>query len=132
MRDDSDCQASSNTVGSADIQPSLSLDTILEVLANQRRRFALYTLADSPDGVVALETLIEDVVTLEAGLTNEALRRDRYIETAADLYHWHLDVLADVGIVTYDKRRKSIRYRSEPLLETWLDQVRRSELSKQV
>lgn len=109
---------------------SLTLDTVLELLANQRRRFALYTLTDAPNRVVTLETLIEDVATLEAARADEALTRDRYLDVASDLYHWHLPVLADVGIIDCDARSEFMRYWSYSSLETWISRVRHDELPR--
>jgi hypothetical protein len=113
-----------------DTDLSLTLDTVLELLANQRRRFALYTLIDAPDRVITLETLIEDVATLEAACADKALTRDRYLEVASDLYHWHLPVLADVGIIDCDARSEHIRYWCHSPLETWTSRVRHAELPR--
>ncbi|WP_098727499.1 hypothetical protein [Natrinema sp. CBA1119] len=115
---------------SPDTISSLSLDTVLEVLSNQRRRFALYTLIDTSTDVVDLQTLIEDVATLEAARADEALTRDRYLAVGSDLYHWHLPVLTDVGIVETDTRSGSIRYSRTDLLETWAGRVRQDELPR--
>ena len=104
----------------------LSLDAVLELLANQHRRFALYALADT--GVTDLQSLLEDVVTLDAALREAAFRRDRYLELAVDLYHWHIPVLADVGAVECDHRHDLLRYRRHPTLESFLDCVRQDEL----
>lgn len=106
----------------------LSLDTALELVADQRRRFALYTLVDSSEGVVTLHELFEDVATLAAALDQEALTRDRYFDIASDLYHWHLPVLADVGVISCDPRNKTIRYLQCPTLDRWVQQVRQDEL----
>lgn len=108
---------------------SLSLDTVLELLANQRRRFALYTLltADSPS--VEFETLIEDVATLEAALTDQALTRERYQDAAADLYQWHLPVLEDVGVIEYDPRHDLIRSFEDSCLRKWTLRVQQDEFS---
>lgn len=108
---------------------SLALDTVLEVLANRNRRFALYALIEAPDGVMALDTLIENVATLTAALDREAVTRERYLDIATDLYHWQLPVLADVGVVEGDARHEMIRYRRDPVLETWLEQVRGYEIA---
>jgi hypothetical protein len=111
-----------------DSLPTLSLDTVLELLANQRRRFALYSLLDGEDDLIGFETLVEDVATLEAAHANEALTRDHVQDVAADLYHWHLPVLADVGIIDCDARHDLIRWWSHPLLTTWTARVRQDEL----
>lgn len=119
----------SGTVNESGTGPSLSLDTILELLANRRRRFALYTFADAPDGVVTLEALVEDVATLEASIARTALTRDRYLEAASELHHWHLAMLSDLGLLEYDERSGAIRYRGHPRLEAWTRRVRDEELS---
>lgn len=107
---------------------SLSLDAVLYVLANRSRRYVLYALADATEGVTDLATLVEEVATLEAARSEAAIRRDRYLEVARDLYHWHLPALADVGVVDFDGRHGAVRYRDHPTLSTWLDRVRRDEL----
>lgn len=109
---------------------ALSLDTVLELAANRRRRFALYVLVDATDDLSDFETLIEDVATLEAAHAHTALTRERYRETAADLYHWHLPVLADVGVVDFDTRDGLVRYWPHHVLETWVDRLRRDELAR--
>ena len=111
-----------------DSLPMLSLDTVLELLANQRRRFALYSLLDGSDDLIEFETLVEDVATLEAAHANEALTRDHVQDVAADLYHWHLPVLADVEIIDCDARHDLIRWWNHPLLTTWTARVRQDEL----
>lgn len=109
--------------------PSLSLDTVLELLANQRRRFALYSLLNAGDPSVEFETLIEDVATLEAALTDRALTRERYQDVAADLYQWHLPVLKDVGIIEYDPRHDLIRSFEGSCLRKWTLRVQQGEFS---
>lgn len=106
----------------------LALDTVFELMANQQRRFALYTLSSAKNGVVAFDTLVEEVATLEAALTGDALTRYGYQDVAADLHQWHLPVLADVGVTDYDDRSGTIRYRSHPTLETWVSRARCDEV----
>ncbi|WP_449267223.1 DUF7344 domain-containing protein [Halalkalicoccus jeotgali] len=110
---------SSSPPSDSAVLSSLSLDTILELLANKRRRFALYSLltADSPS--VEFKTLIEDVATLEAELTEDALTRERYQDVAADLYQWHLPVLDDVGVIDCDPRHALIRVFEDSCLRKW-------------
>lgn len=108
--------------------PSLSLDTVLELLANQRRRFTLYSLLDSDSNLIEFEILIEDVATLEAALADHALTRERYQDVAADLYQWHLPVLDDVGVIDYDARHDLIRYFGHSLLHKRVTCIRQDEL----
>jgi hypothetical protein len=109
---------------------SLSLDTVFELLANRRRRFALYSLTDAADGMVDLAALIEDVATLEAAQVERAITRHRYLDVGTDLYEWHLPVLTDVGLIECDVRHGTIRYWQHPHLETWVDRVRSEELRR--
>ncbi|MFC6906864.1 DUF7344 domain-containing protein [Halalkalicoccus tibetensis] len=116
--------------GSTKQHSSLSLDTVFELLANKRRRFALYSLLGSSDAPIEFETLIEDVATLEAAILREPLTRELYQNVAADLYQWHLPVLSDVGIVDCDPRHELIRCLDQPLLAQWAARVRHDELTQ--
>ncbi|ADJ16883.1 DUF7344 domain-containing protein [Halalkalicoccus jeotgali] len=118
--------SSSPPSDSAVLSP-LSLDTVLELLANQRRRFALYSLLTADGSSVEFEPLIEDVATLEAALTEDALTRERYQDVAADLYQWHLPVLDDVGIIDYDPRQDLIRVFEDSCLRKWTLRVQQDE-----
>lgn len=109
--------------------PVLSTDTVLEVLAQRPRRFALYALIDAPDHTMEFDTLLEEVVTLDAALTGTGLRYTRIVETAVDLYRWHLPVLTELGIVDLDERTHTIRYHPHPPLAEWIGTVRDRELS---
>lgn len=109
--------------------PSLSLDTVLDLLVNQRRRFALYSLLNADDPSVEFQTLIEDVTTLEAALTDRALTRERYQDLAADPYQWHLPVLEDVGIIEYDPRHDLIRFFEGSHLRKWTLRVQQNEFA---
>lgn len=117
--------------GSTSQHSSLSFDTIFELLANKRRRFALYSLLDSSDALIKFETLIEDVATLEAAVLRQPLTRELYQDIATDLYQWHLPVLSDVGIVDCDPRHELIRCLDHPLLVRWAVRVRQDELGQQ-
>ncbi len=117
------------TYGSSSQHPSPSFDTVFELLANKRRRFALYSLLDSSENPIEFETLIEDVATLEAAVLRQLLTRELYQDIAADLYQWHLPVLSDVGIVGCDPRHELIRCLDQPLLARWAARVRHDELN---
>ena len=107
----------------------LSLDTVFELLANRRRRFALYALTDASSDVLEIEALVEDVATLCAALDSAAVTRDGYLQTALDLVDWHLPVLSEVGVVECDPRHRTIRYRPHRGLEFWVDRARADELA---
>lgn len=128
MRDGPNHPTHSGPPTGADSCSTLSLDAVLELLANRRRRFGLYSLGDAPDGTLPIETLVEEVATLEAGITGEPLTRERYLAVASDLHHWHLEVLAESEVVAVDVEAETVQYLGDRLLETWLDRLRRSEL----
>lgn len=85
----------------------------------------------SSEDPIKFETLVEDLATLEAAMLREPLTRKLYQNIAADLYHWHLPVLSDVGIVECDPRHELIRCFDHPLLLRWADCVHQDELSQQ-
>lgn len=102
---------------------------MFEVLSSNRRRLALYVLDDTPDNVISLVDLIDEVVTLKTALDAAPLTTDRHTEIATDLYHWHLPVLDDLGVIDCDDRHNTIRYRPDPTLETWVERARTDELA---
>lgn len=96
------------------------LDTVFEVLSHHRRRYVLYYLDRMP-GSVADRTLLVDAVR-----HCESSRRDSGEEPAAtvvemDLHHNHLPRLEDAGLVDYDRRDGTVRFRGRRFVGEWLD-----------
>lgn len=83
---------------------------MLDALAHQRRRHALYELRDA-DGAMAVESLA-DAVADDAGE-----------QVVVSLHHQHLPRLADVGLVDYDARSGHARYAGDDLVASWLDRL---------
>lgn len=76
---------------------SRSLDAIFELLADQRRREALYVL-DRREGPITVAELADEVATVvEAGPERVAIA----------LHHVHLPKLADAGVVSYDAEART-------------------------
>ncbi|WP_135822631.1 DUF7344 domain-containing protein [Halostella litorea] len=99
----------------------LTATTIFELLADRRRRAALYRLADA-DGPVRFDALVEAVVDWEsAGLAPPRGHEER---VATALHHSHLPQLADAGVVDYDESDGVVRYRGSETLERYLDAAR--------
>ena len=119
----------SNPPNAVEVGADLSLDAVFELLSDRRRRYVLYALAGSTDEVVESSAVIEEVATLEVAIEGAALTQERYMDVAADLHHWHLPVLSDLGVIDRDERHGTIRYRRATSLETWVDAARRDELS---
>jgi len=80
-----------------------SLDDVFEVLAAERRRYALYVLCRR-SGKVAVPELA-DAVASSAG-ANPA-------RVTAELYHVHLPKLAEEGVVEYDREDGIVRYEDD-------------------
>lgn len=83
-------------------EPPLSLDDVFEILSNERRRRALWYLAEQ-EGPVPVRELSEHVAAVEndkpvAQLTSQERKR-----VYVGLYQSHLPKMDDLGFVEYDK-----------------------------
>lgn len=88
----------------------------------------LYTLLTTSRGVISFENLVTTVVAFEEQSSNERIPCDTLEDIEADIHHWHLPVLVDVGVVTYDQRSKVIQYNPNSRLEEWAKRVQAIEL----
>lgn len=100
---------------------SLSMDTVFDILRNRRRRYALYRLNRSRNGVASFDEVIGFVVRTEP-------TDDRHERIARDLYERHLPRLAEANVIEYDDRSETIRYRYVPSLQEWLEHAEYKEL----
>lgn len=78
-------------------------DELFEILANQRRRFALHYLRQYPEEPVSLSTLSEHVAGWEHGVDPETLEYGERKSVRNSLHQFHLPKLDDAGIVAYDE-----------------------------
>lgn len=103
-------------------QPEPSLDTVFGLLANRRRRYVLYYLADEDEEtVVRVEEVAAQIASWErewnaTASEDAAARRTVRI----DLHHNHLPRLDDAGLIEYDARTETIRNWATPTLEQWV------------
>ena len=85
----------------------LSLDTIFEILKNQRRRYVLKYLRES-SGTVQLNELADQVAAWEndkaVGLVSSNERKRVYV----GLYQCHLTKMDDSGVIDFDQYRGTI------------------------
>lgn len=102
-----------------------SLDQVFDLLADRRRRYALYYLYDTTDGVATVGELADHVMALE---DESAEPEDRRLAVLTALEHVHLPKLEDAGVLEYDKRSSSIRYWGQPSLDEWLEHALHKEL----
>ncbi|WP_290815933.1 hypothetical protein [Halovivax sp.] len=80
--------------------------TMLKLLADQRRRHALDLLsaADRPRSVAALAS---DVADREREESATSVERPRTEDLRIELYHVHLPMLAESGLIEFDRDRKT-------------------------
>ena len=102
---------------------TLSLDTVFELLSEQRRRYVLYGLNRSRRGVVSVEEIVEFVVRIEG-------ERDHHERVTEDLYDRQFPRLESVGVIEHDERSRMIRYWCPPSLQEWLEHAEYTELGE--
>lgn len=88
------------------------LDRVLEALSRECDRCILYTLMENE--VVELDDVIDEVLERESGEPATTASDDVRREIRAKLHHQRLPKLEDLGIVEYDHRNGSVRYRNPP------------------
>lgn len=103
----------------------LSLDAILDILANHRRRILLKYLWDQPDNVGSFEEATTYVLMKESRKLGTQPSHDAI---QASLLHHQIPKLADVGLVEYDIRSQTIRCRENERLETAYERIQDLEL----
>lgn len=96
------------------------LDAMYRSVTDQRRRTVLSYLRDIEGETASLDELVEHVVDEE---TNSPDRES----VRVDLYHCQLPLLADTGVVEFDSRSETVRYRSSPVIESVLTDTVGSE-----
>lgn len=110
-----------------DSQATRQLDTVFDVLRSPQRRYLLYYLNDSVKAVLSLEELVEAVRQYEAADSEgDELPPRQPIRT--NLIHVQLPRLASMGVLDYDIRSGTVRFRGYAPLEEWLERARRHEL----
>ncbi|WP_247002598.1 DUF7344 domain-containing protein [Halosolutus gelatinilyticus] len=98
----------------------LSLDALLDILANHRRRALLEYLWNQPQNAGSFEEATEYAI-LEVG--RKQGRQPNHDDVQVELQHHHLPKMADAGIIDYDIRSQTIRYHENERLETAYDRV---------
>lgn len=94
-----------------DHERRVPVDSLFDALSDHRRRAVMRCLMRRTDRPVDVETL--DVrLCRDAGVDPG--------EFEASLRHVHLPKLADVGIVAYDDADGTVRYRTNPAVESLL------------
>ena len=88
------------------------LDDLFKVLADRRRRYALYRLRRA-DGAVRLPALVRTVLEWETGTDAETVSEQRRRRTYLDFYHNHVPMLVNYGLASYDEDDGTVRLETE-------------------
>jgi hypothetical protein len=91
---------------------SLSLDTIFEILKNQRRRYVLQYLRDA-DGTVQLNELADQVAAWENDKPVNLVSSNERKRVYVGLYQCHLTKMNDSNVIDFDQYRGSVEVRPE-------------------
>lgn len=103
-----------------------ALDRVLESLSREYDRCILYYLMDHEPA--DFEELVNEVVVLETDESAAVAPEEVCQEIRMRLYHKRLPKLADLGLIEYDERSGTVRYRNPPPnLEEFLHLARELE-----
>lgn len=92
------------------------VDAILRALAAGRRRVVLEHLCGDPDGVSSFEDVADSVARSRAGPSDRE-------SVVTELVHKDLPVMQEAGLLEYDTRSRTVRYRSDRIAEGVLNCV---------
>lgn len=90
-----------------------TLDLAFDLLACRRRRYVITKLRTLPDGVASVEDIADHLLVQDP----DADDRER---TLVALQHRTLPRLNEAGIVDFDRRTDTVRYRGNELVEELL------------
>lgn len=96
-----------------DAMDDSTLNRAFDLLGNQRRRYVLETLHTEPETVFSVDDIADHVLAHDS----DAGDRDCVL---IDLQHKILPRLADEGIVDFDARTGTVRYRGGELVDDLL------------
>lgn len=99
----------------------LSLDAMLDILANRPRRDLLTFLQEQPEESAAFEEVTNYILTQ---MSRELGKQPNHDDVQVELQHHHLPKLADAGVIEYDIRSQTIRYRENEPLEELHDRIK--------
>ena len=106
-----------------------SFDTLFDLLADRRRRYALYALVGIEDGLTDCSTLADEVAMQEARNEGRMLSDSLCEGIAAELRDEHLPKIAEADVVDFDERSGTVRYWRQPTLEEYLEHTHFKEFA---
>ncbi|WP_254522665.1 DUF7344 domain-containing protein [Natrinema caseinilyticum] len=94
-------------LASSQAEQELSADTILELLANRRRRYLLYALRGREDPI-ELSTLAETVAGWEHDVPPDEVAKNEYKSVYVSSVQCHVPKLDDAGVVDHDEDNHTV------------------------
>ncbi|QLG50637.1 DUF7344 domain-containing protein [Natrinema halophilum] len=94
-------------LASSQTEEELSADTILELLANRRRRYLLYALRGREDPI-ELSTLAETVAGWEHDVPPDEVAKNEYKSVYVSSVQCHVPKLDDAGVVDHDEDNHTV------------------------
>ncbi|WP_425499786.1 DUF7344 domain-containing protein [Natrinema caseinilyticum] len=87
------------------------MDRLLTSIAGHRRRYVLYYVVQNE--ITTIDRLAEHVASASNDVPKRRLTEEQFEETRAGLTHSALPQLREAGIVDYDARSGTVRYRQQ-------------------
>jgi len=100
---------------------SIPIDELFDALARTDRRAVIRFFREESTEEVTLDALVTGIVDGSYWDTDKSHAR-------LCLHHSTLPKLADTGILDYDPRSKTVRYRGQPAVEQLLDTAARETI----
>ncbi len=94
--------------GSGGEATELPLDTVFDIIRNERRRLVVKYLEDV-ESRTTLSDLTEHIAAIENDTTVDALSAQQRKRVYVGLYQCHLPKMADAGVLEFDKDRGVVR-----------------------
>ena len=91
-----------------------SLSDVLDALADEKRRYALHFFQSQTKNVASVEDLAEYILAREC-------EADDVNHVRVALHHQDLPNLDDAGLIDYDARSNTVRYRGDSTTEGLLE-----------
>ena len=99
-------------------------DALFRAMAEPHRRVVCRYLSARDEGVADFDDLVEHVVRRERARDDvepeDVEPGDRRRQVEIRLYHVHLPMLSDAGVVEFDARSGTVRYRGGGLIDALL------------
>ena len=93
-----------------------TFDTVLKTLSHRHARVVYHYLRYHPVEVASVDDLVHYVPEHDEQATEEH-------SVEIHLHHATIPNLADAGVIEYDPRSETVRYREPGPVEAWLDHV---------